>query len=121
MKAQKKKTKFQKKYEEYLSTDVWKEKRAKAIKKTPYCALCSKRKTLQVHHRKYPLVFGDEPISWLTVLCSKCHSTFHGIRRAHQNKQMVERDFRVKSSGQVKIFNETEKKKYIIRKAKKDL
>ena len=85
-------------YQKYIQSPAWKSLRLLAIKKAPYCALCSKTKKLHVHHRKYPKVFGEEPLEWLTVLCSDCHARFHKM----PSRKKPKRNKKVKPSKQQK-------------------
>jgi 5-methylcytosine-specific restriction endonuclease McrA len=67
-----------KEYSDYLRSEKWKTLRKSAlIQSGNKCQVCNDVKSLHVHHRKYPEVFGDEPLSDLTVLCQKCHNLFH--------------------------------------------
>jgi hypothetical protein len=75
------------KYQAYLKSSVWADKRAIALKRSPCCVLCSSTDYLQVHHRKYPSVLGEEPQSWLTVLCEKCHMHYHNKRAGRPKKK----------------------------------
>lgn len=63
-------------YSEYLQTDHWRETRAAAIKRTPFCALCPREEPpFEVHHRDYTRI-GEELPEDLTVLCGLCHQTY---------------------------------------------
>lgn len=82
-------TKSQANYYAYLKTPVWKEKRQETIvRDSGKCRLCNSSKSLHVHHRTYPKVYGEEPLGDLITLCKKCHDMFHGKRHLskHQNK-----------------------------------
>ena len=58
-------------------------KRTMALVRSPSCEVagCESTIRLQVHHRRYPKVYGKEPISWLVVLCSKHHRALHQTSR----------------------------------------
>lgn len=65
-------------YKKYLQTPRWKDLRNEALRRAKYlCQICASDKKLEVHHRKYPIVFGTEPIEDLTVLCHECHEHWH--------------------------------------------
>lgn len=63
---------------EYLSTQSWKTKRAKALKLANYkCTNCNKTKDLNVHHDYGYKLIPNEPQDCLRVLCVKCHRLLH--------------------------------------------
>ena len=69
------------KYKVYINSKEWKEKAAQAKAAAGgRCQLCNRSKNLVVHHRQYPRQLGDEPLSYLTVLCKDCHNLFHKYR-----------------------------------------
>lgn len=69
-------------YQEYLASNKWQELREEAIKRANgRCQLCNSTSDLRVHHRKYPKIYGTEPITDLTVLCNDCHAMFHEKKR----------------------------------------
>ncbi len=64
-------------YEEYLQSDEWKEKRFIALCVAGNrCQVCNYHAGLQVHHRTYERL-GFELASDLVVLCEACHEIFH--------------------------------------------
>lgn len=63
-------------YQEYLQSDVWKEKAKNERQKNPNCSLCNRKGMLHVHHRTY-VRLGNEKEGDLIVLCDECHSLFH--------------------------------------------
>lgn len=64
-------------YKEYLRTPEWQETRSEALRRSRYkCSVCASGSNLDVHHRTY-IRRGNEYASDLTVLCRRCHSTFH--------------------------------------------
>ena len=66
------------KYQDYLQTPEWKERRQKHLKSAGFrCQICnSSEQPLDVHHRTYERR-GNEYYKDLIVLCRNCHSTFH--------------------------------------------
>lgn len=38
---------------------------------------CGKRSTLRVHHIRYPVELGQEPLVWLVTLCNSHHMRIH--------------------------------------------
>jgi hypothetical protein len=95
-----------------MKSDAWKELRSLAVEETPYCVLCSAADGLQVHHRKYPTRFGDEPLSWLTVLCGKCHAKHHGVKYRKPKKKKKKKLKKQSEGGPVKFFSEKEIRKH---------
>lgn len=67
-------------YSKYLSSKEWKRKRERVLKRDNGCKLCGSKSDCEVHHRTYKDV-GDEDLSDLTTLCSKCHSTVTSMLR----------------------------------------
>jgi len=68
-------------YREYLDSQVWFEKRAIALTRDGHrCRLCYSKRNVNVHHRRYPKVLGEEPLNDLITLCAKCHEKFHDIQ-----------------------------------------
>jgi len=71
-------TKSKEKYYAYLQTDTWKQKRDRVVKRDMgRCRICNSSKFLNVHHRKYPEVYGEELLIDLITLCKVCHELFH--------------------------------------------
>ena len=63
---------------EYLSTQSWKTKRAKALElANNQCTHCGTKNNLNVHHDYGYKLIPNEPISCLRVLCSHCHTKIH--------------------------------------------
>ncbi len=80
-------------YWKYLKSDIWEQKREAALTAAhSRCQLCNNSNDLNIHHRVYPDILGDEPISDLTVLCRKCHQLFHGIKRKPTRNMPPEAD-----------------------------
>ena len=66
-------------YEDYLKSDMWKNK-SKFIKKAKgnCCGDCNSKYSLEVHHMNYDSV-GNENGEDVEVLCKYCHRKKHGI------------------------------------------
>ena len=63
---------------QYLSTQSWKTKKAKALElANNQCTQCGSKNNLNVHHDYGYKLIPDEPISCLRVLCSTCHTRLH--------------------------------------------
>lgn len=72
-------------YSHYLTTEVWREKRNGALKNAHHrCERCGQEEgSLQVHHRTYKRVGGDETPEDLEVLCEACHYRHHEFADAY--------------------------------------
>ena len=65
------------KYQEYLRSKQWKEKRALVmVRDNNTCQHCRKAIAEEVHHLTYVNLF-NEPLDDLISLCSVCHSKVH--------------------------------------------
>ena len=75
-------------YNEYINSMLWQEKRLERLKIDNFkCAKCGSPFNLQVHHLRYPKLFGSENAYFdLVTLCRSCHESIH--------KQKVEPVFR---------------------------
>lgn len=66
-------------YKRYLKSTMWKAIRGTALLRANFaCERCKGTDILQVHHLKYPQVFGTETPEMLQVLCDPCHAEAHG-------------------------------------------
>lgn len=79
-------------YEEYISSNLWSEKRKIALMRDNHrCQLCvedelSPFPELEVHHKKYPEILGEEPVEWLITLCKFHHEIVtNGERKERYN------------------------------------
>lgn len=71
------------KYDEYLRSATWAEKRVKVLERDQYlCQACRDRRAVQVHHLTYRHVF-NEPLFDLVAVCVTCHELITAIER-HQ-------------------------------------
>lgn len=74
-----------KSYQEYLLSPIWRDKRDMVVQRAngqcekPGCTSPLE----EVHHRRYPKVWGNEPIEWLVGLCAEHHREEHGIGNKH--------------------------------------
>jgi hypothetical protein len=65
------------KYEAYLRTPEWRQKRAKVIdRENGLCQGCRERRIEEVHHATYANL-GNELLFQLIGLCSPCHRVAH--------------------------------------------
>lgn len=93
-------------YEEYLLSCTWHSIRDEAIARDfGRCRICDSPFNLHVHHRKYPKIYGQEPLSDLITLCKNCHDLFHGMSCLVQTKG--------KTSKQIASEQRHEKRKKI--------
>ena len=64
-------------YSEYLKTEYWQLRRARALISGEYkCRVCGAGQGLEVHHNTYERL-GHERDADLIVLCRACHQLFH--------------------------------------------
>lgn len=73
-------------YNEYLNSDVWKNKREeyKSSNRPQRCEVCYS-KPYELHHNTYKRL-GNEALNDLIPLCRKCHSKVHSFI-AQSNKE----------------------------------
>ena len=75
-----------KRYQQYLQSDAWKEKRNAILKAAGYrCRKCGERAT-EVHHETYRRIY-KEKLTDLTALCRKCHETVHTAPKQKSKKK----------------------------------
>ena len=73
------------KYDAYLSSEKWKSKRDKVLKRDNYlCQACLENKATEVHHKTYRYV-GDEPLFDLVSVCNPCHERITNIDRRNND------------------------------------
>ena len=63
-------------YLDFLSSDIWKDKRNYVLKLRPICEKCRINKATQVHHLTYERC-GNEKGEDLMAVCYKCHQEIH--------------------------------------------
>lgn len=69
------------KYNAYLQTDSWKERRRKVLFRDKYlCQACLYQRAAHVHHLTYERVF-NEPLFDLIAVCEPCHESIHNKYR----------------------------------------
>jgi 5-methylcytosine-specific restriction endonuclease McrA len=89
------------KYQDYLISDVWKSLRSIVLERDgDKCVLCCSDKKLQIHHRQYPKTYGTESLSDLTTLCEECHNLFHQYRELAQ--KAVQKKIRIEANAEKK-------------------
>ena len=65
------------KYNAYLKSSRWKDKRLRVLKRDGnQCQACCRRAAVAVHHLTYERVF-DEPLYDLVSICETCHEGLH--------------------------------------------
>jgi hypothetical protein len=68
---------FWRRYNIYLQSESWKQKRLKVLKRANFvCEGCLHRKATQVHHLTYTHCF-DEFLWELVAVCDECHNKIH--------------------------------------------
>ena len=77
-------------YYNYLNSKVWFEIREKVLDRDlRRCRACNSSKSLKVHHRVYPEIYGKESLVDLITLCDSCHELFHGIKSIKVSKKVA--------------------------------
>ena len=62
-------------YSLYLQSKYWKRVRMVVLKRDNFeCTKCRSVYDLNVHHKRYGRIFGEESLEDLQVLCQRCHS-----------------------------------------------
>ena len=65
------------KYNTYLKSFKWRDKRLRVLKRDNHeCKACCRRDAVAVHHLTYDRVF-DEPLYDLVSICETCHEALH--------------------------------------------
>ena len=66
-------------YDDYRHTEVWKKLRNKRKRMDNYrCQKCGTGINIEVHHMRYPDVWGMESVEDdLVTLCATCHALVH--------------------------------------------
>jgi 5-methylcytosine-specific restriction endonuclease McrA len=84
-----------KKYQKYLISKKWKNKRKEILEKQDYCSFCFSNKIIHIHHSKYRdkngFVLGREKHKILFPLCASCHNKWHKYHDKPLNSSMVKR------------------------------
>jgi len=74
-------------YKNYLKSEWWQERRLSALKIGNYkCVVCSKTKSLQVHHLNYEHLYCERDED-LEIRCDNCHKKIHKRRAKKLTKQ----------------------------------
>lgn len=75
-------------YQDYLNSDIWKQKRLKVLNRAKFvCERCKKEQATQIHHKTYEHIF-NEPLSDLLAVCADCHRTIHGIKSVEEKRKI---------------------------------
>ena len=78
---------YKERYEEYLTSEDWEEKRSIAYKAAEYrCATCGEKKKLHAHHLFYRNLHDVDPITELLVLCEDCHAIAHHVNTKNKSR-----------------------------------
>lgn len=74
--------------DDYMETEVWKGISKQRLKMDGMrCTSCGSAENVQVHHIRYPVVWGEERMDDLITLCDSCHKELHAVdieRRKNQ-------------------------------------
>jgi len=67
-------------YAEYLTTEGWREKRRRVLRRARgICEGCGEAPAEQVHHLTYEHA-GDEFLWELVAICRRCHARYHEVQ-----------------------------------------
>jgi 5-methylcytosine-specific restriction endonuclease McrA len=81
LRTQQAKDVFFEKYNKYLKTTEWQERRNEVLIRDNYlCQACLKARATQVHHLSYDH-WGQEPLFELVAICNECHEKITKIDR----------------------------------------
>lgn len=65
--------------DDYMNVSpVWQKLRRRKLQMNPVCEYCQSAINIQVHHLRYPEIWGEEQIEDLMTLCDECHRKVHG-------------------------------------------
>ncbi len=73
------------KYDDYLASPSWKERRKAYLALSPRCKGCGSRNQLQVHHNNYDHI-GNELPEDVCSLCPYCHAIFEFMRGGNSDR-----------------------------------
>jgi len=86
------------KYQKYLQSDAWQQKRASILKLAGYtCRWCGARAT-EVHHDTYKRIYRER-LSDLTALCRGCHEKAHTKPPKPRASRLQSRRYRPKRAS----------------------
>jgi hypothetical protein len=98
--------------EVYLRSEHWRTVRIGALERAEHrCQVCNTTKQLDVHHRTYERL-GMERDADLTVLCRRCHDTFHGNQKARPAKTKRKRTSKPKVVHAPVYVSPSERERY---------
>jgi hypothetical protein len=65
-------------YKSYINSKLWTRRKNEFFKKYgKQCSCCNSTKFVQLHHKVYTGIYGNEPDRHLIAMCSNCHNLFH--------------------------------------------
>ena len=73
-------------HDDYMETEVWKGLAKQRLKMDGMkCTSCGSGENVQVHHLRYPEVWGEERLDDLRTLCDSCHKEIHKVDIERRN------------------------------------
>jgi hypothetical protein len=76
-------------YKQFLKSEDWQELRLVALARTDgFCQYCGET-AINVHHVKYPKIFGEEHPHSLIPVCGRCHNISHGVQKMNELSNVV--------------------------------
>lgn len=65
-------------YKSYIVSKLWKKRKNEYYKKHgKQCSCCKSTRFVQLHHKVYTGIYGNEPDHHLIAMCGNCHKLFH--------------------------------------------
>lgn len=86
-------------YQDYQKSEIWKLKKElfKELWTSVFpweCCGCGTDQNIDVHHIRYPKLWGSEPVTWLRPFCRECHEKMTNIlkKRKYASRQIEVND-----------------------------
>lgn len=93
-------------YSEYLSSQEWKEIKAKVHsrnkRKWKFCNICGTNWDLELHHSSYKVIGNPNPGNTVKLLCRGCHQEVHDYSKSHPNRSLYSCFSRIRNARKQK-------------------
>ena len=64
--------------DDYMNiSPIWQKIRREKLRINPVCEICQSAYNLQIHHIRYPEIWGEEQPEDLMTVCDRCHIEIH--------------------------------------------
>lgn len=65
-------------YKSYINSKLWTKRKNRFFRRYgKQCSCCNSTRYIQLHHKVYTGIYGNEPDNHLIAMCSSCHKLFH--------------------------------------------